>query len=157
MNQFDGILGNVVGSVFGNHPRWARDNSLGEILGELSGGVPYRSGMLLSAALRLIQHSGGLDGLLATLHQNGFSAQADSWVGTGPNLPIAPAELDRALGEAIMDSATAPLGLLVAEAGAAMAEILPELVSQFTPQGKMPPNHAALIAKALAMLSGAGA
>ena len=112
MNQFGGILGNVVGSVFGNHPRWARDNSLGETLGELSGGVPFRSGMLLSAALRLIQRSGGLDGLLARLHQNGFSAQADSWVGTGPNLPITAAELDQALGVEVIDSATAPLGLL---------------------------------------------
>lgn len=157
MNRFGGVLGNVVGSVFGNHPRWSQQNTLGETLGDLSGGVAFRNGMLLGAALRLIQQNGGLDGVLARLHDRGLGAEADSWVGTGPNLAVTTAQLEHAFGTTAIDRATAPLELPVAEAGEAMSRILPELVNQFTPDGQMAPNHAALIPKALAMLSGAGA
>jgi uncharacterized protein YidB (DUF937 family) len=157
MSLLSGILGNVVGSVFGSNPRGSANNSLGEILGGIGGGAPIQSGMLLAAALTLLQQNGGLDGVLTQLRQNGHGAQADSWVGTGPNLPITPLELQHSLGHFGLDHAAAPLGMSSAEAGSAMAEILPELVNQLTPGGSLPPNHADLIAKGLTMLKSAGA
>ena len=38
-----------------------------------------------------------------------------------------------------------------------MAEILPELIHQLTPEGRLPPNHAELIARGLTILKSAGA
>jgi uncharacterized protein YidB (DUF937 family) len=157
MSLDSGILGNVVGSVFGAYSRDSRHNALGEVLSEIGGGAPIHSGMLLSAALSLIRQNGGLDGMLERLRQNGLAAHADSWVSTGPNLPISPAELQQALGIEGMDRVAAPLNYSSAEAGSAMAEILPELVNQLTPEGQLPAKHADLIARSITMLTSAGA
>jgi uncharacterized protein YidB (DUF937 family) len=157
MSLDSGILGNVVGSVFGAYSRGSRYNSLGAVLAEVGGGAPIHSGMLLSAALVLLRENGGLDGVLEKLRQGGFAAHADSWVGTGTNLPISPAELQQALGLAGMDRVAAPLGYSSDEAGAAMAEILPELVDQLTPGGRLPAKHADLIAKGISMIAHASA
>jgi len=157
MSLDSGILTNVVGSVFGATRRGVRHNSLGEILADIGGGAPIHSGMLLTAALTLVRDNGGLDGVLERLRKGGFAAQADSWVGEGPNLPISAAELQKALGLEGMDLVAAPLGYSSLEAGAAMAEILPALVDQLTPGGALPARHADLIARGLSMLAHASA
>ena len=61
------------------------------------------------------------------------------------------------LGAQLTDEVAAPLNLSADEAAAAMARILPELVSQFTPQGALPANHAELVTRARSMLAAAGA
>ena len=157
MSLFAGILGNVVGSVFGSNPRGSQRNALGAILSERGDGSPFRSGMLLLAALRLVQQNGGLDGLLARFRQEGLGEPVDSWLGAGPNLPIAPAQLQQALGLPAIDRAAAPLDLSADEAGAAFSEILPVLVDQLTPEGHVPEKHVELVAKGISMLSNAGA
>jgi uncharacterized protein YidB (DUF937 family) len=157
MSLLSGILGNVVGSVFGANPRGARNNSLGEILADLGGGTPIQSGMLLSAALNLIRQNGGLDGVLSRFRETGLGAEADSWVGTGPNLPVTPGQLQQVFGASGLDRAAAPIHYSATEAGSAMALILPELLDQFTPEGTLPPNHAALLDRSISMLSHAGA
>lgn len=157
MSLDSGILGSVVGSVFGASRRGVGHNALGAVLSGIGGGEPIHGGMLLSAALGLIQKNGGLDGVLERLRQNGLAAQADSWVGTGPNLAISPAELEQALGPQNMDRVAAQLGYSSAEAGSAMAEILPELVNQLTPSGQLPSRHADLITRGITMLTKAGA
>lgn len=157
MSLNTGILGSVVGSVFGRNPRSSTERSLGETLAELGGGAPIQSGILLRAALKVLQTNGGLDGVLARMRTNGLAAEADSWVGTGPNLPLSPSQLSLLLGPAGVDRAATPLNLSADDAGPAMAQILPDLVHQLTPDGVVPPNHADLIARSIAMLSHAGA
>ena len=155
MSLFGGILGNVVGSVFGSNPRGAEFNSLGEILTAIGCTVPYHRGLYLTAALTFVQRNGGLDGVLETLRSNGLAAQADSWVGPAANVPIAQADLVRVFGEGDFDTIAAPLNISADEMSEAIAEILPELVHQLTPGGQVPENHAELIAKGLAMLNAA--
>jgi uncharacterized protein YidB (DUF937 family) len=157
MSLFGGILGNVVGSVFGSNPRGAEFNGLGEVLTGLGGVVPYHRGLFLTAALTFVQRSGGLDGMLATLRGNGCEALANSWVGEGPSEPITAAELSRVFGDGEFDSLAAPLQMDAGEMAEALAAILPELVHQLTPRGQMPENHAELIAKGLSMLHHASA
>jgi uncharacterized protein YidB (DUF937 family) len=157
VSLFSGILGNVVGSVFGSNPRGSSHNVLGEILDGVGGGTPIHSGMLLFGALSMLQHEGGIDRVLTKLRANGLGAQADSWVGTGPNLPISAEQLQQVFGAPGLERVAAPLNMSAAEAGETMAQLLPELVNQFTPGGQLPPNHADLVAKAMAMLSNARA
>jgi uncharacterized protein YidB (DUF937 family) len=157
MSLFGGILGNVVGSVFGSNPRGSQQNMLGEVLANVGGNTPFESGQLLHAALKLVQQNGGLEGLLSRMRAGGLAEQADSWVGKGPNLPITPEQLQQAVGPQALDEVAAPLHLSAAEAGDSLSQILPELVNQLTPAGTVPADHAALLTKAMSILSSAGA
>jgi uncharacterized protein YidB (DUF937 family) len=69
---------------------------LGAVLsGGRSGGQQDLMGSLIGG---LIQQSGGVGGLLDKFRQAGLGQQADSWQGTGANLPIDPNDLMRVLG-----------------------------------------------------------
>lgn len=74
------LLNSVLGAVLGG----GRSAGQQDLLGSLLGG--------------LIQQSGGVGGLLDKFRQAGFGQQADSWQGTGANLPIDPQDLMRVLG-----------------------------------------------------------
>ena len=153
--QFDGVLGNVIGSVFGASPRGAELNTLGEVLTSLGGVVPYHRGLYLTAALTFLQRNGGLAGVLATLREHGFGEQVDTWLGPGMGWSVPQADLVRLFGDSGFDTLAAPLGLSAAEMSDALAQILPELVHYLTPNGQVPAHHAELVAKGLTMLRAA--
>ncbi|MFN3630068.1 MAG: YidB family protein [Casimicrobiaceae bacterium] len=72
------------------------DSVLGAVLsGGRGGGQQDLIGSLLGG---LIQQAGGVGGLLDKFRQAGLGQQADSWQGTGANLPIDPEDLMRVLG-----------------------------------------------------------
>ncbi len=75
-----GLLDSVLGAVLNS----GRSGGQQDLLGSLIGG--------------LIQQSGGVGGLLDKFRQAGLGQQADSWQGTGSNLPIDPNDLMRVLG-----------------------------------------------------------
>lgn len=101
---------------------------LGGVLG--SGGVGGILGSLGGA--------GALSGLLEQLRRRGLGEQVDSWVRPGPNRPVAPAELEQALGrdevEALVEETGVPRQALLAE----LAQALPEAVDELTPEGTEP-------------------
>ena len=151
-----GILGGVVGSVFGVNPRGSQHNALGAILSDY-GDSPVRRGTLLASALTLVQRCGGLGAMLDRLRANGLGDRADSWLGRAPVLPLAPSEFQLVFGADAAGTALSPLEGSDGEPGEAMARILPELIRLFAPQGRLAANHAQLLAKGLAILTGAGA
>lgn len=157
MDLLGGILGNVMGSTMGGQQQTGNPNPLGALLGSLAGGNANQSTGLLTAAMGLLQQSGGLDGLLENFRRNGMAQHADSWVGTGPNMGISPDQLQQVLGSSSMGQIASQLGLSQGQAGTAMAKLLPELVNQLTPQGRLPEDHSDLVSKALSMLRGGGA
>jgi uncharacterized protein YidB (DUF937 family) len=62
---------------------------MGSLLGQLSRSLGGASaGGLLS---------GGLGELLESFKQSGHDETAESWVGTGPNKPVAPPQLEQAM------------------------------------------------------------
>ena len=83
-----------------------------------------------------------------------MSSQADSWVSTGPNAGISAEELQQAVGGSTLDPFAAQLGMSPSQTSSVLAQILPELVNQLTPQGTLPDNHSDLISQGLAMLRG---
>jgi uncharacterized protein YidB (DUF937 family) len=162
MSIIQGILGSVMGSGLGGGTTTGSSSPLGAILGSLggSGGIGGVGGRgpgaapLLSAALGLLQQSGGLQGMLAQFQQSGLGAHADSWVGTGPNLSLSPQQLEQTIGAGPLAGIASQLGLAPAQAGSAMSQILPELINQMTPHGQIPAGHHEEIAQGLAMLRG---
>jgi uncharacterized protein YidB (DUF937 family) len=86
-----------------------------------------------------------------------MAQHADSWVSTGANVDISGDQLQQALGSSSIGNIASQLGMSNGQAGSAMAQILPELINQLTPNGQVPSDHSDLISKGLAMLTGRGA
>lgn len=155
MGLLDGILGGVVGSALNQGGAPGAGNPLGELLNTLGGGQGQGSN-LLAAAMSLLQQNGGLSGVLDNFRQSGMASHADSWVSTGANMPISPDQLQQVFGSSAIGNIASQLGVSHGQAGSAMAQILPELINQLTPQGQIPTDHGDLISKGLSMLSGRG-
>ena len=78
MGLLDGVLGAVLGG--GNNSQgWQQD-----VMSAVIGG--------------LIQQAGGVGGLLGMLRQGGLGQHADSWQGTGQNMPVDGGDLMKVLG-----------------------------------------------------------
>jgi len=84
------------------------------------------------------QGGGGLAGLLQQLQQAGLGEQVNSWVGTGQNLPVSPEQLQQAFGGDQMSQMAEKMGLSTGDLGAQLSQMLPQVVDQLTPGGKLP-------------------
>lgn len=81
---------------------------------------------------------GGLGGLLSRLQQSGHGEVANSWVGTGENQPIQPTQLGSALGQQTVSDLARQAGVSEQELLAQLSKVLPNLVNNLTPHGRLP-------------------
>jgi uncharacterized protein YidB (DUF937 family) len=100
----------------------------------LSGGL---GGLLAGGAAGSIL-SGGLGDLLKQFQQGGLGDAAKSWVGTGPNQPVSPDELSKALGADQIRMLMEHSGLSRDELLAGLSQHLPHVIDQMTPNGRVP-------------------
>jgi uncharacterized protein YidB (DUF937 family) len=151
MGLLDGLLGNVVGSMFsGNQAQ----SPLGSVLGGLGGGNQQQSGnLLLQLALSMLQQNGGLEGVLGKFRQGGLGQQADSWVSTGQNMNISADQLQQVFGSSAISDLAAQLGMSQGQASSTMAQLLPDVINRLTPEGQVPANSNEEIAQGLSMLA----
>ncbi len=127
-----GGLGDILGGMFGGKPGGtARPPAGAGGLGDLLGG-------LLAGGAAGTVLSGGLDNLIKDLQANGYGKAAQSWVGTGPNESISPSDLESALGGDVLDTLSAQTGLSRNELAQGLCQELPEMVDEFTPNGRLP-------------------
>ena len=117
-----GGLGDLLGGMLGG----SGGGGLGSILGGLLGGAG--GGGL----------GGGLGGLLEQFQQTGYGEQANSWVGTGENMPISPSAIDQVFGSDTLAQIAQQVGVSPEEASAGLSELLPEVVNHLTPGGSAP-------------------
>lgn len=128
------------------------DQLAGQVLGGLTGGGGGQAD-LLKIMMSLIQnHEGGLGGLLDKFSQAGLGDQAASWVGTGANMPISGDQLQSALGADTIGDIASKLGMSHGDASGALANLLPGLIDQLTPQGQVTEGDA--LSQGLAGLAG---
>jgi len=80
----------------------------------------------------------GLTELLQRFQQNGHGDTAGSWVGTGPNRPVTPDQLQQAIGPDVLDALSRQTGLSQNELLARLSRELPNAVDNYTPQGRVP-------------------
>lgn len=111
---------------------------------------------LAEMALQLVnQYPGGISGLLQAFQQGGLGEIVNSWVSTGQNLPVSGEQLSTALGNEFIAKLAGQFGIAPQEASNSLADILPGLVDQLTPNGKMP-EGGDLLAQGLGMLKKGG-
>ena len=82
--------------------------------------------------------SGGLGDLLKQFQQSGHSETVNSWVNTGPNKQISPNDIANALGADQISTLAAHTGLSRDELLAGLAQHLPNVINNLTPDGRLP-------------------
>ena len=110
MGLFDGVLGGIVGAG------------------------------MVTVVNDVIEKHGGLPGVVSEFERNGLGATVRSWVGTGPNQPISPADVHRALGPDLLQQLSEKSGLSVQDLTEKLSHVLPQAVDRLTPNGVIPKN-----------------
>jgi uncharacterized protein YidB (DUF937 family) len=108
MGMFDGLLGGIVGAG------------------------------MVSVVNNVLEKHGGLQGVVNEFEKNGLGPTVRSWVSTGPNQPISPEEVQRALGPDLLQQLSQKSGVSVDDLSRKLAEVLPEAVDRMTPDGSIP-------------------
>ena len=121
------LLGNLTkgGAGAGNAPGGSTANVPGGLGGLLAG---TSVGGLIT---------GGLNEMMDKFNQAGQQDKVDSWVGTGPNKDVAPADLKSALGPDTLATLSRATGLSEQELLNRLSKTLPSAVDQYTPQGRI--------------------
>ncbi|HYO43270.1 MAG TPA: YidB family protein [Candidatus Limnocylindrales bacterium] len=113
-------------------------DDLGNVLGGLTGG-----GDIAGAIRGLVGGEGGLSGLIDTLGKGGLDDVATSWVSSGGNKAVDPAQLGAALGDDKVNELAQKSGLPVGALLPLLASALPAIIDALTPDGKVPQGDAA--------------
>ncbi len=151
-----GLLGGGLGGALGGSvQRPGRGDSAENVSAGLPaqgfGSVQGRSGlggggratfmmMLLPLALQWVQRSGGVGSVVQRFGQRGYGTQAASWVGTGENQDLDADSVQDVVGPEEISRMSAQCGVPEDEVRGGLAELLPELVNQSTPQGQIGPE-----------------
>ena len=106
------------------------------MLDGLLGGI-VGAGMV-SVVNSIMEKHGGLQGVVSEFERNGLGATVKSWVGTGPNQPISPDEVHKALGPDLLQQLSQKSGLSVPDLAQKQSQILPQAVDKLTPDGAIP-------------------
>ena len=126
-----------------------------QVVGALAGGQSGGNAALLESVMQLINNpqTGGLAGLVQLFQQGGLGEIVNSWVSTGKNLPISAEQIQSVLGGSSLQDIAAKLGVGQQQASGSLAELLPQIVDQLTPNGQLP-QGGDLMAQGLELLKG---
>ncbi len=119
------------------------------------GGAPAQGGgvgnPLVSHVLQMISNpgTGGLQGIVQAFQAKGLGGIVESWVSTGPNQPIAPDQINHALGDHVQQMAQAS-GMPANAVATQLSALLPDIINRLTPQGTVPQGGA--LAQGLSIL-----
>lgn len=99
---------------------------------------PQHAGAL-AAVLEYINSPqvGGISGLQQMFQQKGLGGVIASWIGTGQNLPISSDQLQNVLHSEALQNIAAKTGIDQAQVASVLSQMLPHLVDQMTPNGRI--------------------
>lgn len=86
----------------------------------------------------LLGGGGGLGDLLAQFQKAGLGGQAQSWVSRGENQALPPEGLERVFGRDLLAEIARQAGVSEADASRGLSQLLPAVVDDMTPDGKVP-------------------
>jgi uncharacterized protein YidB (DUF937 family) len=106
--------------------------------GSAGGAIPGNLGGMLGGTSIGDLLSGGLRDLVDTFKQKGQGEAAESWVSRGANKPIAPPQLEQAIGPDVLETPSQQTGLSREELLSRLSKNLPDAVDKYTPEGRIP-------------------
>jgi uncharacterized protein YidB (DUF937 family) len=111
--------------------------------------IIMKNPQIVSAAISMLNPrdtsvggSGGLGQIIDTFNKSGLGNVMSQWISTGPNPPISGDPLTQVLGSDVIGQVAQKAGLGQAEAGSALASVLPSLIDHLTPNGQVPDANA---------------
>ena len=96
------------------------------------------AGALFSKEDNTVGGGGGLEGILGALQSSGLDDLVQSWVGSGANGSISADQLENVLGSDTLSQFAGKAGIDHGQAGGVLASLLPSVVDQLSPDGKLP-------------------
>jgi len=93
---------------------------------------------MVSVVNNVLEQHGGLQGVVNQFEQNGLGSTVKSWIGTGPNQPISPADVQKVLGPDLLQQLSAKSGLSIQDLSQKLSQVLPKAVDTMTPEGTIP-------------------
>ena len=84
-----------------------------------------------------------LSSIAQKLRESGLDEQVSSWISKGQNLPVVGEQIQRALGNDVVAGIASKLGISQEQAADEVAEAMPEVVDELTPDGQIPPAQRA--------------
>ena len=115
------------------------DDVISKVIGRKSAPDAGNQGLIKGIMEMLSdKETGGLGGLVQSFQQKGLGGIISSWIGTGENLPISPAQIKEGLGNERIQKLANQAGLSTEDVSAKLAEHLPNIVDKVTPAGQIP-------------------
>lgn len=124
------------------------DNLESMAMGKVAGCNPEAA-----AVLEMIQnHPGGISGLVQSFHSNGLGGLVNSWIGTGENQAVSPAQIQQVLGSGQVQAMAQKLGISPDQASSTLSQLLPTIIDKLSPNGSLP-DHSNLLQMGEGLLS----
>ena len=124
---------------------------LDDLLGKNAGGLAAMAmknpqviaaiASLLSSKDASVGGTGGLAGLVQAFQGKGMGDMMSSWISTGPNPPATADQMASVLGPDTLSKFAAKAGVPRGDAGGLLASLLPAVIDQLTPQGRVPESN----------------
>lgn len=132
MSSGAGGLGDILGSVLGGQTMGGQTKQSG------FGGKGMLIAALMPMVLNWIKRNGGLSGALSKITGMGYENQARSWMSNQEdNDNLDPNEISRLFDESEIQQVAAHTGANDVEVRQGLAELLPEVMNQLTPNGNL--------------------
>jgi uncharacterized protein YidB (DUF937 family) len=126
-----GILDDVLGPQLGGLAEAAMKNP--QVIAAIAS--------LLSSKDASVGGTGGLAGLVQAFQGKGMGDLMSSWISTGPNHPATADQMASVLGPDTLSQFAAKAGVPHGDAGGLLASLLPAVIDQLTPQGRVPESN----------------
>ena len=113
---------------------------LDQVVGAMAGSQSGDQGNMLQTVMQLLNNpqTGGLSGLVQSLQQGGLGDVVNSWISNGQNQPVSADQIQSALGGSSLQGMAEQMGMSTEQASGSLAELLPQLINQMTPNGQLP-------------------
>ncbi len=113
---------------------------LDQVVGAMAGSQSGEQGNMLQTVMQLLNNpqTGGLSGLVQSLQQGGLGDVVNSWISNGQNQPVSADQIQSALGGSSLQGMAEQMGMSTEQASGSLAELLPQLINQMTPNGQLP-------------------
>lgn len=125
MGLLDSVLGSVLGGGQAQAPQGGGAGALIQIVAGMLANNPGAGG-------------GGLGGMVEQFQRGGLGDVMNSWIGTGQNQPISPDQLGNVLGGDLLGQLTQRTGMDQGDLLGQLSQLLPQMVDQATPEGRIP-------------------